>query len=202
MNAGWRDELAIRWLIEKWVVWWDNGDWERFATVWHPDGRMTATWFDGPAAEFIERSRAGWLAGVNVNHSLDGTVVDIEGNRAVADTKMSISQRLVLHGVLVDVVCTGRFYDFLDERGGAWRFTQRRCIYETDRVVPVVPGPVLPLDAERLGRRPEGYRHLGYVQELAGLSVNPNLPGREGPELDALRERGRAWLIGGSVHHR
>ena len=196
----WRDELAIRWLIEKWVVWRDGGDWERFATVWHPDGRMIATWFEGPAADFIARSRAGWLAGVNVNHFLGGTVVHIEGGRAVAETKMTITQRLPLHGVLVDVVCTGRFYDFLDEREGAWRFTQRQCIYETDRIVPVVPGPALPLDAERLGRRPEGYRHLGYVQDLAGMQVSPNLPGRDGPELEALYELGRAWLTIGSLH--
>ena len=200
MMADWRDELAIRWLLERWVVWRDSGDWERFATVWHPDGRMVATWFDGPAAEFIERSRAGWLAGVNVNHFLGGTVVDVEARRAVADTKMSITQRLVLHGVLVDVVCTGRFYDFLDERDGAWKLTQRQCIYETDHIVSVVPGAAIPLDADRLGHRPEGYRHLGYVQELTGLQVNPNLPGRKGPELDGLRERGRIWLAAGQLN--
>ena len=199
ISKAWRDELAIRWLIEKWVVWRDGGDWERFATVWHPDGRMIATWFEGPAAEFIARSRAGWLAGVNVNHLLGGTVVDIQGVRALAETKMTITQRLPLHGVLVDVVCTGRFYDFLDERDGAWRFTQRQLVYETDRIAPVVPGPAIPLDAARLALRPEGYRHLGYVQELAGMQVNPNLPGRKGPELDALHEYGRAWLAGGSL---
>ncbi len=29
------DRLAIRDLVENWVVWRDAGDWERFATVWH-----------------------------------------------------------------------------------------------------------------------------------------------------------------------
>jgi hypothetical protein len=172
----WRDELEIRWLIEKWVLWRDGAHWDRFQTVWHSDGRMIATWFDGPATEFIARSRAGWLAGVNVNHFLGGTVVDIAGTRALAETKMTISQRLTVHDRLVDVVCTGRFYDFLD-----------------------TPGPAIPLDAERLARYPEGYRHLGYVQELAGMQVNPNLPGRNGPELDRLYERGRTWLTDGNV---
>jgi hypothetical protein len=195
----WRDELEIRWLIEKWVLWRDGAHWDRFQTVWNSDGRMIATWFDGPATEFIARSRAGWLAGVNVNHFLGGTVVDIAGTRALAETKMTISQRLTVHDRLVDVVCTGRFYDFLDARAGSWRFAQRQCIYETDRIIPLTPGPAIPLDAERLARYPEGYRHLGYVQELAGMQVNPNLPGRNGPELDRLYERGRTWLTDGNV---
>ena len=196
MPDRWQDELAIRWLIEKWVVWRDGGHWERFETVWHPEGRMVATWFDGPAPEFIARSRAGWLAGVNVNHFLGGTVVDIAGARALAETKMTISQRLMVHGQPVDVVCTGRFYDFLEARAGEWRFVQRQGIYETDRMLPITPGATIPLDPERLARYPDGYRHLGYVQDLAGMQVNPNLPGRKGPELDRLYERGQAWLAG------
>ncbi len=190
----WRDELAIRWLIEKWVVWRDGAHWDRFETVWHPDARMIATWFDGPATEFIARSRAGWLAGVNVNHFLGATVVDIVDTRALAETKMTISQRLMVHDQLADVVCSGRFYDFLEARQGVWLFTQRQGIYETDRIIPVKPGPPIPLDAGRLARFPEGYRHLGYVQELAGMQVNTGLPGRTGPALEALYERGRAWL--------
>jgi hypothetical protein len=44
------DKLAIRETVENWVVWRDAGDWERFATVWHADGWMTATWFQGSGA--------------------------------------------------------------------------------------------------------------------------------------------------------
>ncbi len=42
------DRLAIRDLVENWAVWRDAGDWERFATVWHDEGWMSATWFQGP----------------------------------------------------------------------------------------------------------------------------------------------------------
>jgi len=54
------DKLAIRETVENWVIWRDAGDWERFATVWHADGWMTATWFQGPATQFIEASREGF----------------------------------------------------------------------------------------------------------------------------------------------
>ncbi len=36
------DRLAIRDLVENWAVWRDAGDWERFGSVWHDDGWMTA----------------------------------------------------------------------------------------------------------------------------------------------------------------
>ena len=63
--------------VENWVVWRDAGDWERFATVWHPDGWMTATWFQGPASRFIEVSREGFERGVNILHALNGWSCDI-----------------------------------------------------------------------------------------------------------------------------
>jgi len=60
------ERLAIRELIENWAVWRDAGDWERFATVWHPDGIMMATWFQGPATEFIRVTKEGWAKGVSI----------------------------------------------------------------------------------------------------------------------------------------
>ena len=54
------DRFAIRELVENWALWRDAGDWERFATVWHPtEGWMTATWFQGPAPEFIGPAARG-----------------------------------------------------------------------------------------------------------------------------------------------
>jgi SnoaL-like domain len=90
------DELAIRDLAANWVVWRDAGDWERFATVWHDDGVMMATWFQGPAADFIAVSRDGFERGVRILHFLGGTSVDQTGPRAIAQTKMTITQRAVV----------------------------------------------------------------------------------------------------------
>lgn len=62
------DRQAIRELVQNWAVWRDAGDWERFATVWHDDGVMMATWFQGPAADFIRASREGFERGVRILH--------------------------------------------------------------------------------------------------------------------------------------
>ena len=192
------DREEIRDLIQNWVLWRDAGDWERFRSVWHPDGRMQATWFQGTGDEFIEANKAGWARGVSILHFLGGTSLELAGNRAVAQTKMTISQRGDVEGVLCDVVCTGRFYDFLEKRSTRWGFVLRQPIYEKDRLDPVDPSTTLRLDTELLNRFPQGYRHLAYLQTRIGYTVKPDMPGLRGPEVEALYRRGAAWLAGGT----
>jgi hypothetical protein len=190
------DRRAIRELIENWVLWRDAGHWERFATVWHDDGWMTATWFQGPAREFIRVSRAGFERGVSILHFLGGFTCDIAARRAVSQTKMTINQRAEVDGVLVDVVCTGRFYDFLEKRDGRWGIVRRQPIYEKDRMDPVDPAATLALDRARLASFPEGYRHLAYLQSKVGFTIKQGLPGLRGPAAETLYAEGAAWLAG------
>ncbi|MBW8857057.1 MAG: nuclear transport factor 2 family protein, partial [Bradyrhizobium sp.] len=171
------DRLAIRDLVENWAVWRDAGDWERFATVWHEEGWMSATWFQGPARDFMRVSQEGFAKGVRILHFLGGTSIDLEGARAIAQTKMTISQRAPVHDVPCDVVCTGRFYDFLEKRQGKWGIVRRQPIYEKDRIDPVDPAATLQLDQKALAALPEGYRHLAYMQELIGYKVKRDMPG-------------------------
>jgi len=197
MTDAMQERQAIRELIENWVLWRDAGDWERFRTVWHDDGRMMATWFQGSADEFIRVSREGWARGVSILHFLGGSSIEVAGDRAVAQTKMTISQRGDVEGVRCDVVCTGRFFDFVERRAGRWGVVLRQPIYEKDRIDPVDPAANLTLDRALLTRFPEGYRHLAYLQTRIGYTVKPDMPGLKGPEVEALYARGRAWLAGG-----
>ncbi|MEW5424429.1 nuclear transport factor 2 family protein [Amorphus sp. 3PC139-8] len=190
------DRLAIRDLVENWAVWRDAGDWERFRTVWAPEGRMMATWFQGTGDEFIAVSKRGFENGVNILHFLGGTSIDLAGNRAIAQTKMTINQRAEVAGVLVDVVCTGRFYDFLEKRDGAWLLVLRQPIYEKDRMDPVDPAAKMELDPELLARFPVGYRHLAYLQTKLGFTVKPDMPGLFGEVVEGLYARGADWLSG------
>lgn len=187
-------KLAIRELIEGWVVWRDGGDWDRLLSTWHADGRMTATWFQASAADFVERSRRATDAGLRVFHTLGGMVVDLNGARAVAQTKMQIIQRAMVHDVLVDVSCRGRFMDTLEYRDGRWGIVERRLAYEWDRMDTVTPGASLSLDADLLERFPNGYRHLAYLQTSAGFDVSTDLPGTRGPEMDSLKDGFKQWL--------
>src|SRR4051794_37578692 len=120
------DRQAIRELIESWVVWRDSGDWVRLRSTWHDDGRMIATWFQGTADEFIGVCRLGWSKGMRSWHALSGMTIDLVGPRAVAQTQTTIAQRSPVDGVLCDVVCTGRFYDFLERRNSRWGLVLRQ----------------------------------------------------------------------------
>jgi hypothetical protein len=190
------EKQVIRELLENWVVWRDAGDWERFRTVWQDDGYMMATWFQGPASEFIRVSKEGFERGVNILHFLGGISIELTGERAFSQTKMTILQRAKVHDVLCDVSCIGRFCDFLEKRGGKWGIVLRQPTYEKDRIDLVDPAAKLELDVKLLDRFPEGYRHLAYLQTGLGYEVKPDMPGLKGPEVEALYARGKRWLKG------
>jgi hypothetical protein len=118
----------------------------------------------------------------------------VKGERAIAQTKMTISQRATVEGVVVDVVCTGRFYDFIERRQGKWGMVLRQPIYEKDRMDAVDPAAQLSLDPALLAQFPQGYRHLAYLQARIGYEVKKDMPGLNGPEVEALYGRGQAWL--------
>jgi SnoaL-like domain len=193
------DRSQIRELIENWVVWRDAGDWQRFRSVWHADGVMMATWFQGSFEEFIRVSQEGWDKGLSILHFLGGISIDLGGARAIAQSKMTISQRSIVEGELADVVCTGRFYDFLEKREGRWGIVLRQPIYEKDSIVPVDPSARIVLDKALLERFPIGYRHLAYLQTQIGYKVKPDMPGLKGERVEALYALGAAWLQGGGI---
>jgi hypothetical protein len=188
------EKQRIREVVENWVVWRDSGQWEKFKTVWHSDGVMMATWFQGHFEEFIKVSIEGWNKGVSILHFLGGCSVELNGDRAIAQTKMTITQRGPVDGVICDVVCTGRFYDFMEKCEGRWGVVLRQPIYEKDRLNPLDPAANLQLDQELLNRFPEGYRHLAYIQTKLGFTVKTDMPQLKGPAVEALYQRGQDWL--------
>lgn len=196
MEQAMQDRFAIRETIENWAIWRDAGDWERFRTVWAKNGRMEATWKQGTADEFIAASITGWNKGVSILHFLGGNSSDVAGDRAISQTKMTISQRGIVDGAVCDVVCTGRFYDFMVREDRAWKVLWRQPIYEKDRLDPLDPSVKLVLDQDLLNTFPEGYRHLAYMQHRIGYSVKRDMPGLKGPEVEALYAKGRDWLAG------
>jgi hypothetical protein len=191
------DRLVIRQLIDDWIIWRDQRRWDKVAALWHEDGVMMTTW-GGTAtpAEFARAAEAGFKAGDRMLHSNGGTTVEIAGSRAVAQTKMRIMQRGPVDGVLCDITCLGRDYDFLEKRGGRWGFVLRQPIYERDSIVPVNPWEPVRLDQGRLAAFPEGYARLAYVQQTGGYDIVDRMPVLEGAQVQALYASGAAWLRG------
>ena len=155
--------------------------------------------FQGPFMAFIRVTQEGWAKGVSILHFLGGSAVEVAGERAFAQTKMTISQRGMVEDVLCDVTCTGRCYDFVHKHEGQRKLLHRQPIYEKDRIDPVDPGATLELDAQALARFPEGYRHLAYIQARIGCTVKMDMPLLKGPVVEELYRRGARWLAGGAL---
>jgi hypothetical protein len=173
------------------VIWRDAGLWTELLDAWHIGGRMHSSWFRGSAPDFE--------AGALVHHSLGGGWITVRGTRAIAQTKVSIAQRVRIDGVLCDVVGTGRFYDFFEERDDRWRIVLRQPIYEKDRLDPVDATEYPKLDREVLNGFPAGCRHMLNAQAHNGLPVMDDLPQLRGPLVEALYRDGETWLDGGPI---
>ena len=187
-------KVAIRELLERWVLSRDNGRFEDLAAIFHSDAIMNTTWQQSSASEFVTASRVAWERGLDVLHQLGGGTITVRGNGAVAESKMTISQRADLDAVLVDVTCIGRFFDLLERRDGKWGIVNRQPIYDRDRIDPVDPNATVALDPDLLARFPCGYRHLGYLQTKLGLNVKTDMPGRTGEAVEMLYLAGKRWL--------
>jgi hypothetical protein len=191
-----REAVAdIRDLIDRWVVCRDAFLWDKWRTVWHEGGTMKATWFEGPFEEFMRINEKGAERGLNILHILGGSMIDVNGERAVSITKMIITQRATVEDVLCDVQCYARHFDLWEKREGRWGLVKRETIADKDRIDPVVPTARPVLDQDLLESFPDEYKHLAYLQTRAGYAVDKDVPRMSGGSaLESLYSRGEAWL--------
>ena len=190
------DRLAIREIIENWVIWRDARMWDRFRTLWHSDGQMWATWFQGSHEDFIKVSQQGFDRGVRIMHMLGGTSIDIKGKRAIAQSKMTISQRAKVEGVECDVVCTGRFYDFLEKRKGAGAWCCAASPMRRTASIRSIRRPSWCSTAPiwRNSRKATGTSPI--CRARSATQIKSDMPGHAGPELETLYSWGANWLKG------
>ena len=194
MSQALSERLEITELVQSWALYRDSGDWDKLRQTVHADGTMTATWFHGTFEAFISAIQDAWRKGSSSQHFQGGTVVEVLGTKAIAQTRMAILVRGKLGDVSVDVNCLGVFYDRVEKRNGQWRIAKRNVIYDKDTLTPVHAGDAIQLSSERLLRFPEGYRHLAYLQSFNGGNVNPELPTARSEASIKLKLETPQWL--------
>ena len=190
------DTQSIERLIRAWALWRDTRQWDLLRTCYWPGARVRTTWLDGTAEDFIEasiRSATNPHAPL-AQHALGGTTVRVNGDRALAETRMTILLRTEVAGGESDISAWGRFVDRLVCAQGEWRLVQRDPIHEKDRLDPVDPQANLKLDPTRLAAQPRAYRHIAYVQSLGGARITPDLIEHNSPAQQALYDACNHWL--------
>jgi hypothetical protein len=193
------DREAIRHVIAEWALCRDTGRWERLRSLYAPDATVQTTWFEGRADEFVDRSMKAFGKGGRSQHLIGASAIDVCGNRAIAETRIVLLLRAQVGTAQADVTCHGRFYDFLERQAWQWLLRKRVPVYEKDRIDPVDPLQQLELDQEVLSRFAEGYRHVAYVQFLAGATLTKDLIVPGSAEERALFNEGVAWLATGEA---
>jgi hypothetical protein len=190
------DRSEIIRVVQNWGFWRDDGRWEQLRSAYTPDGLMSTTWSVGTAADFVNHvmNAAKKKGGRRSMHFIGATTVDLNGDKAIAETRMVLLVRGVLQGVEVDVTNYGRTHDRFVRHDGQWRIQVRVPIYERDRMDPVDPAAGVKLDPAELARYPYGYRHLAYLQAAEGARITPDLPTPGSAALARLYAEGRTWL--------
>ncbi|MDO0924177.1 nuclear transport factor 2 family protein [Streptomyces sp. TG1A-8] len=74
MTATPRDRRDIADLMTGWVRR-DLGEWGRLRELFHPDGRIEITWFEGPAAGFVDASTRAGASDFRTKHLITAPVV-------------------------------------------------------------------------------------------------------------------------------
>lgn len=190
------DRFEIRELLDNWIIFKDTGQWDRFRTLWHPEGWMNFLWFRGSVEEFIDFSKKSIKRGAHLIHTVGGTSLEIAGERCIAISRTLSSSRLTVHGVECDLLTFGRYYDFLEKRDNRWGLVMRQPIYERDLLSTVDPTETVRLDNELLKDMPAAVRYRAYAQKLNGYEPNRTVPGLDGGTLDHLNAECRSWLDG------
>ena len=94
----------------------DRGWWAQTAECFHPDSRVTLSWFDGPGPEFVVRSQKMSEGGLRMVHRSSPPAVHLHGNKAVVELPVVVQRRFLLKGVEADLISFSRLLYQLERR--------------------------------------------------------------------------------------
>lgn len=192
MNTS--DIVEIVQLIQRWGLCRDQGRWEELAATFTPDGVISVTWFEGTIEAFIEASKRSFqTVGPRSKHLIGVPVVDVEGDRALAETNVQILGRSHEGGTVVDVTSHARFLDRLVRTSVGWQILRRDAVYEKDRYDLMGSGSD-PVAGADLSDIPEPYRYLGHRLRQTGRPLRSGILCDGTPPARELLRRNRAWL--------
>ncbi len=173
----------------------DRGWWRQMAECFHPDSRVTLSWFDGPGAEFVARSEAMSASGLRMVHRPSPPVVHLHEAKAVLELPLAVERRFLLGGVEADLCSFTRLLYQLECRETGWKILFMNAIYERDTLAPAIPGTALDIDREAIAGFRAPYRFVAYDISLGGRAMTSDLYGDDQPErVEALYRTAFGWL--------
>jgi len=191
MNNQLQDRQQLNDLVNGWMHR-DLGEWAQLRNLFHPDGTIEITWFEGLASDFVEGSMRMGASDLRTKHLIASPAVTFNhaGNKAILETNaIIIAENVKLN---IGCECHNRFYDLAEKREGVWKLFHRQSIYD----IGTFTFPLGPVEIDRniALKYPREYAALAYLLECSGFPLGRVFATR-GSELETtMKAEGQRWL--------
>ncbi len=170
----------------------DLGEWAQLRNLFHPDGTIEITWFEGLASDFVNGSMRMGASDLRTKHLIVSPQVTFNaaGNKALLETNAII----IAENVKLNLGCEShnRFYDLAEKRDGDWKLFHRQSIYDMGTFT--FPQGIVEIDPATVAKYPREYAALAYLLEKSGFPLGREFATR-GSKLEAdMKAAGQHWL--------
>ena len=119
------DRLAIIEVIHVYARGVDRADADILKSTCWEDGTLDYGGYKGPAHPFCDALPNGLRNYVNTQHQISNTLIDIEGNRARAESYLTAHHR---RPEGTEMTYIGRYLDVMEKRGDTWKIFHRQIV--------------------------------------------------------------------------
>lgn len=195
------EKFRVQDIVVRGVVARDAGAWETLANCYHPDAIISTSWFNGSPAEFARQSSEMKIArheGEGQKHMTGNYLVDINGDRALAECDLILYQRRLINDVELDFSTWSRRLHLVEKRDREWRIRSQTVIYEKDRMEPAHPDK-LPQGfyaSLNLSKYPREIQYHCWRNDMVGFPPPKNICIKGSPREREVRDAAKAWLAG------
>lgn len=199
-SAGGReqiDRVEIQQIVLRERISRDMQRWDDLAACYNTDSWVDMSWFIGTGAAFAKASAKMAAGGLLTFHEVGPTFIEIRGNRALADSGMTLHVVTKGGGADIDLVGYIRMHSRVERKTDSWLISGMRSVYIHDLLVPQNPSRVPQIDPAAIEHLRSSYRYLAYVLSQSGHPTRDDLPGIDKPEtVSKLLAAEEAWLRG------
>ena len=189
MSNTLQDRQDIADLMTGWIHR-DLAEWDQLLELFHDDGIIEVTWFEGLFSEFVKGSQKMGNSGFSTKHVIGSPVITFNGDRAIVETNAII----IGENASLGLGCNGhnRFYDLVEKRDGVWRIVKRQSIYDMGNFT--FPVGVVDIDQATVEKYPREYAALAYLLEKSGFPVKRVFATKFSQQEQEMKAKGKQWL--------
>lgn len=189
MSNTLQDRQDIADLMTGWIHR-DLAEWDQLLELFHDDGMIEVTWFEGLFSQFVEGSKKMGGSDFATKHLIASPVITFNANRAIVETNAII----IGENTKLGLGCNGhnRFYDLVEKRDGVWRIVKRQSIYDMGNFT--FPAGMVDIDKGVVAKYPREYAALAYLLEKSGFPVKRVFATKFSSLEKEMKTAGNQWL--------